>query len=1255
MIVGLTAAVLLGAFPMLGTGWTADEFMATAVGLGEGYSGDGGPAVDAGLDGPRMIAFDRKGGYYIADAYNQVIRHVDAAGTISNFAGTPRQAGFRDGPAGQALFNTPHSVDIDRDGNVIVGDPVNDRVRKIDVNTKMVTTIAGIGQTGYAGDGGPATQARLSDSKIALVGPDGGIYIDDMGNDVIRRIDPVTGNIETWAGQKGVLGGADGIDARQSGFSPRNIVFDIDNDLIIADRDGNKIRSVDWETRIISTIAGSGVLGPGGDGGPALEAELNAPRGLGVDWMGNVYIADSENNRVRKVDIETGIMTTVAGSPTSQQGRKDGTVDVALLANPRHAIFDDAGNFYITDTGNSRIRFIANFIAPKPAQAPAPAPAPAPQAPSQPAVPVQPNQVPDGPAAQPTASRSGYWMLGTDGRVYSFGHAESHGDAPATAGRSVEAADLEPTASGKGYWVVDSTGRVSTHGDALALGSVEPGRLVAGETVTSLSATPSGRGYWIFTTKGRTVAFGDARHFGDMAAQKLNGPVLDSIPTPSGQGYYMVASDGGIFSFGDAALLRLHGRQDAQRPGAVAGARRRRGRLLAGGGGRRRVLLRRPLPGLHGGDQAQQAHHRHGALRQRLSDGRAGRRHLQLLRPSLLRIARRPPTGGSDRGRRRPGHRLGARDRGEAAMDTYRNPTSARRRRHGGAWLAGSLVAGLLVSGTLPSSAGTADVTATAAVETTPSDKTGDSVDDMAIWVDTADPTRSVVIGADHSSHTIDVYDLAGTRLQHLDLGDANNVDLRTGFSLGGTTIDLVGMAGGGHSGGGALRFFRIDPATRNLENVTVGGEFSVPSAHGFCMYHSATSGKFYAFRLAPSGIVQQFELFDDGGKVNARAAGAQFDVEPRPINANSNDAIEGCTTDDDNGSLFIGEQDWGIWKYSAEPADPRTPADRVLVDGTDTNGGHITADVEGLAIVEQPGGGGFLLASSQGDDSFNVYRRQAPHEFVRKVRVVAGPQSDGCERTDGIEAVAANLGPAFPHGLFVCQDNGNSNPAPGNQNFKYVGLDQVVPLSDGAPVTPPPPPPPDPPSGPTPGPDPGTTPPVAAPDPTPRASGYWMLGSTGQVYAFGDARVLGQPAVHKPNRAVDLEPTPSGQGYWVVDATGAVSTHGDATQLGSLAAGTLAPGEQVTSLSSLPSGRGYWLFTNLGRVVPFGAAADLGDMSGSPAERARPRLHRHPERGRLLHGRLRRRHLLLRRRQVLRLHGGHEAQRPGPVARTRR
>jgi hypothetical protein len=566
VVIGLTAAALLGGYPMLGSGWTADQFMATAVGLGEGYSGDGGPAVDAGLEGPRMVAFDRKGGYYIADTYNHVIRHVDAAGVISTFAGTPKKAGFRDGPASQAMFNAPHSVDVDPEGDVIVGDPLNDRVRKIDAETGMVTTIAGIGGGGYGGDGGPATQARLHDSKIALVGPDLAIYVADMGNFRIRRIDPVTGIIDTWAGNGVNADTGDGGDARQASLQPRNIAFAPDGDVIVADRAGQRVRRIDWETRIITPFAGRGIVGPGGDGGPALEAELNEVRGLGVDWMGNVYLADSLNNRIRRVDAQTGIITTVAGSPTGQQGRKDGAPDVALLSNPRHAIFDAAGSLYITDTGNSRIRKIANYIPPRPA--PAPAPAPEPAAPPQDPAPVEPRQIPDDPAPRPPAGRSGYWMLGTDGRVYPFGSAVSHGDAPMPpAGtRPGEAADLEPTPSGNGYWVVDSAGRVSAHGDALTLGGVDSGRLAAGETVTSLSATPSGRGYWIFTTRGRTLAFGDARHFGDMAAVKLNGPVLDSIPTPSGQGYYMVASDGGIFTFGDARFFGSMGDKKLNAP-----------------------------------------------------------------------------------------------------------------------------------------------------------------------------------------------------------------------------------------------------------------------------------------------------------------------------------------------------------------------------------------------------------------------------------------------------------------------------------------------------------------------------------------------------------------------------------------------------------------------------------------------------------------------------------------------------------------
>jgi hypothetical protein len=144
--------------------------------------------------------------------------------------------------------------------------------------------------------------------------------------------------------------------------------------------------------------------------------------------------------------------------------------------------------------------------------------------------------------------RSGYWMVGADGRVYNFGEAIHVGNAP-NSGQSV---DLEPTPSGSGYWVVDSAGHVFANGDARWLGNADPARLGADERVTSLSSTPTGNGYWIFTDKGRVLIFGDAAFLGDMAATRLNGPVLDSVSMASGKGYYMVASDGGIFSFGDA-------------------------------------------------------------------------------------------------------------------------------------------------------------------------------------------------------------------------------------------------------------------------------------------------------------------------------------------------------------------------------------------------------------------------------------------------------------------------------------------------------------------------------------------------------------------------------------------------------------------------------------------------------------------------------------------------------------------------------
>jgi len=205
------------------------------------------------------------------------------------------------------------------------------------------------------------------------------------------------------------------------------------------------------------------------------------------------------------------------------------------------------------------------------------APPPSPQPPSPPGPGPDPGtgNPPAPPGTDPTpvhtaTGRSGYWMLGSDGKIYPFGDATGLGDAatalPASGPARVTAADVEPLPSADGYWVVDTQGTVYPFGKAKKLGSIDAGRLAPGETVTSLSTTPTGNGYWIFTTKGRAVTFGDAMFFGDMSRTTLNGPVLDSVPTPTGKGYFMVASDGGIFAFGDAVFAGSMGNTKLNAP-----------------------------------------------------------------------------------------------------------------------------------------------------------------------------------------------------------------------------------------------------------------------------------------------------------------------------------------------------------------------------------------------------------------------------------------------------------------------------------------------------------------------------------------------------------------------------------------------------------------------------------------------------------------------------------------------------------------
>jgi 3-phytase len=308
-------------------------------------------------------------------------------------------------------------------------------------------------------------------------------------------------------------------------------------------------------------------------------------------------------------------------------------------------------------------------------------------------------------------------------------------------------------------------------------------------------------------------------------------------------------------------------------------------------------------------------------------------------------------------------------------------------------------------------------------VETDPVPNLGDAADDPAIWVHPSEPAKSTIIGTDKKGG-IAVYDLDGSELQYLQHGRMNNVDLRDGFPLGGDSVALVTA---GNRRDDSVAVYRVDVASRTL--VPVGAVAVGISTYGSCMYRSPRSGKFYYLVNSQDGEVEQWELFDGGaGEVEGRKV-RSFDVGSQ---------TEGCVADDELGHLYIGEESEGIWRYSAEP---EAGEERTLVDSTGGQG-HLEADVEGLAIAYGKGGAGYLLASSQGNDSFALYRRGGDNRYVRSFRVKAGNGIDAVGETDGIDVSTAKLGPMFPRGVFVAQDGKNDD---GNQNYKLIPWQVIV------------------------------------------------------------------------------------------------------------------------------------------------------------------------------------------------------------------
>ena len=330
----------------------------TRAGMGVmGYSGDGGTAASAQLNFPFGVAVDGSNNLFIADYNNNRIRKVSGAtGVITTVAGTGTIGfGGDGGPATSAHIWAPASVAIDGRGNLFFADNGNNRIRKVSAATGVITTVAGNSTGGYSGDGGAAISAQLANPNGVAVDGSGNLFIADQGNQRIRKVS-ATGVITTVAGTGARGYSGDGGPATSAQLADAfGVAADGSGNVFIAEQGNGRIRKVSAATGIITTVAGTGTIGFGGDGGPATSAQLRSPASVAVDGSGNLFFADQGNQRIRKVSA-TGVITTVAGTGTRGYSGDGGTATSAQLNSPIGVAVDGNGNVFIADQGNNRIR-----------------------------------------------------------------------------------------------------------------------------------------------------------------------------------------------------------------------------------------------------------------------------------------------------------------------------------------------------------------------------------------------------------------------------------------------------------------------------------------------------------------------------------------------------------------------------------------------------------------------------------------------------------------------------------------------------------------------------------------------------------------------------------------------------------------------------------------------------------------------------------------------------------------------------------
>jgi len=309
------------------------------------------------FNGPQGVAVDSSGNVYVSDTNNCTIRRITSAGVVSTFAGSAGQVGNSDGAGGSARFNYPAGLSIDTAGNVYVADFANSTVRKITPAGAVTTIVGAAGQSGTTD--GPAGSARLNHPQGIAVDPSGNVYIIDTSNQTVREFLIGTGGVVTLAGNPGFLGHSDGGGASATFFYPGGIGTNGSGTIYIADTGNHRIRAMTTNGSV-STLAGS--AGPSGStDGSGTSASFLYPDGVAVDSSGNVYVADSGNNTIRKITA-SGSVSTLAGTANPLGGSADGTAAAARFNNPTGVAVDSSGNVYVADSGNSTIRKIAGGI-----------------------------------------------------------------------------------------------------------------------------------------------------------------------------------------------------------------------------------------------------------------------------------------------------------------------------------------------------------------------------------------------------------------------------------------------------------------------------------------------------------------------------------------------------------------------------------------------------------------------------------------------------------------------------------------------------------------------------------------------------------------------------------------------------------------------------------------------------------------------------------------------------------------------------